>query len=183
MFSKFIALILLTVSAPILLLVSLIIVWSDKTPIIFRQKRIGLDNQLFLLYKFRTMKNNTPNIATHLIKDPSKYYIKMGLFFRKLSFDELPQLFNIIKGDMVFIGPRPALYNQDDLIKLRTNANLHKIKPGITGWAQINGRDSISIEEKVDLEKYYLRNKSLLLDTKIIVLTFLKVFLVSDVDH
>ena len=104
MFSKFIALILLTVTAPILFLVSLIILVSDKSPIIFRQKRIGLNNQSFHFYKFRTMKNDTPNIVTHLIEDPSKYYIKMGLFFRKLSFDELPQLFNIIKGDMDY-GP------------------------------------------------------------------------------
>ena len=183
MISRFIALILLIISSPLLIVIAIIIFLSDKTPVIFKQKRIGSNNQYFLLYKFRTMKNKTPNIATHLIEDPSKYYITTGALLRKLSFDELPQLYNIVKGDMVFIGPRPALYNQNDLIKLRTKNNLHKMKPGITGWAQINGRDSISIEKKVELEKLYLKEKSLFLNTKIILMTFLKVFLVSDVEH
>ena len=183
MFSKSIAIILLIIISPVLIIISIVILFSDKTPIIFRQKRVGLNNQNFFLYKFRTMRNNTPDIATHLLENPESFFIKYGSFFRKSSLDELPQLLNIIKGDMVFIGPRPALFNQHDLIKSRQDCGVHKLMPGITGWAQVNGRDSISIHKKVNFEKYYLDNKSLLLDTKILIFTIIKVFFGKDVDH
>lgn len=129
------------------------------------------------------MKKNTPNVATHLLDNPEQYLLKIGPILRKLSLDELPNLINIIKGEIVFVGPRPALYNQDDLMELRVNASIDKLKPGITGWAQINGRDEISIEKKVDLEVEYLKRKSFLFDCKIILLTFTNVLLRKGVKH
>jgi O-antigen biosynthesis protein WbqP len=129
------------------------------------------------------MKKNTPNVATHLLTNPQQYLLKMGGILRKLSLDELPNLINIIKGDMVLVGPRPALYNQDDLMALRVAAGVDKLKPGITGWAQINGRDEISIEEKVALEKEYLLRKSFLLDVAIVVKTFTNVLFSKGVSH
>lgn len=129
----------------------------------------------FKLYKFRTMKTDTPNVATHLLKNPEKYITSIGKFLRKSSLDELPQLINILKGDMTYVGPRPALYNQYDLIHLRTKAGVHRLLPGVTGWAQINGRDAISIKEKVKYDKYYLNNRSVKFDLKIVFLTVLRV--------
>lgn len=129
------------------------------------------------------MKTNTPNVATHLLENPSQYLFKIGSILRKSSLDELPNLINIIKGEMVFVGPRPALFNQDDLITLRALAGVNKLKPGITGWAQINGRDEISIEEKVSLEKEYLKRKSILFDVVIVVNTFTKVMRSKGVTH
>jgi O-antigen biosynthesis protein WbqP len=129
------------------------------------------------------MKKNTPNVATHLLTNPQQYLLKMGGILRKLSLDELPNLINIIKGDMVLVGPRPALYNQNDLMALRVAAGVDKLKPGITGWAQINGRDEISIEEKVALEKEYLLRKSFLLDVAIVVKTFTNVLFSKGVSH
>ena len=142
----------------------------------FKQKRVGLNNVHFWIYKFRTMKKDAPDIATHLVKDGTSLYTSIGPFLRKFSLDELPQLMNILKGDMTFIGPRPALYNQDDLIDLRSKAGVHHLKPGVTGWAQVNGRDELSIPDKVKMDEYYLKNKSLWLDIKILFLTLLKVF-------
>ncbi len=127
------------------------------------------------------MKKSTPDKATHLLKNSKDFYNKCGPFLRKYSLDELPQLFNIVIGDLNFIGPRPALYNQDDLKALRTEKKIHLIKPGITGWAQINGRDNISIEEKVDLDYYYMKNQSLLLDFKILLSTVYKILKSEDV--
>jgi len=129
------------------------------------------------------MKRNTPNVATHLLVNPPLYLLNIGKFIRKLSLDELPNLINIIKGEMVFVGPRPALYNQDDLMELRIKAGVDKLTPGITGWAQINGRDEISIEEKVSLEKEYLEKKSLIFDFKIIILTFSNILFSKGVSH
>jgi O-antigen biosynthesis protein WbqP len=129
------------------------------------------------------MKKNTPNVATHLLTSPEKYLLKIGKFIRKTSLDELPNLINIIKGEMVFVGPRPALYNQDDLMALRVAAGVDKLKPGITGWAQINGRDEISIEEKVALEKEYLKRKSFFFDVYIIFKTFTNVLFSKGVTH
>ena len=129
------------------------------------------------------MKKNTPNVATHLLTNPEQYLLKIGKFIRKTSLDELPNLINIIKGEMVFVGPRPALYNQDDLMSLRVAAGVDKLKPGITGWAQINGRDEISIEEKVALEKEYLERKSFLFDLYIIFKTFTNVLFSKGVTH
>jgi O-antigen biosynthesis protein WbqP len=129
------------------------------------------------------MKKNTPNVATHLLANPEQYLLKIGKFIRKTSLDELPNLINIFKGEMVFVGPRPALYNQDDLMYLRVSEGVDKLKPGITGWAQINGRDEISIDEKVALEKEYLKRKSFLFDIYIIFKTFTNVLFSKGVTH
>ena len=129
------------------------------------------------------MKKNTPNVATHLLINPEQYLLKIGMFIRKTSLDELPNLINIIKGDMVFVGPRPALYNQDDLMEFRVATGVDKLKPGITGWAQINGRDEISIAEKVNLEQEYLSKKSFLFDLEILVKTFTNVLFSKGVSH
>ena len=181
--SKFFSLILLICFSPILLIVAFAIIVDDGFPILFRQKRVGQNNAHFWIYKFRTMKKNAPDIATHLVKDGTSLYTSIGPFLRKFSFDELPQLINILKGDMIFIGPRPALYNQDDLIALRTQAGVHSLMPGVTGWAQVNGRDELSIPDKVKMDEYYLKNKSLWLNIKILFMTVFKVFKVDGVSH
>ena len=129
------------------------------------------------------MKVGTPDVATHLMEENVSVYTSLGPFFRKYSLDELPQLFNMLKGEMTFIGPRPALYNQKDLIRLRTKVGVDKLMPGVTGWAQINGRDELSIKEKVDMDFFYLNNKSSLLDIKILFLTFIKVFKAEGVEN
>jgi O-antigen biosynthesis protein WbqP len=181
--SKIFSLILLICLSPILLIVAIAIMIDDGFPILFRQKRVGQNNAHFWIYKFRTMKKDVPNIATHLVKDGTSLYTSIGPFLRKFSFDELPQLFNILKGDMIFIGPRPALYNQDDLIELRTQAGVHTLMPGVTGWAQVNGRDELSIPDKVKMDEYYLKNKSLLLNIKILFMTVFKVFKTEGVSN
>jgi len=183
MFSRLFALSLLILLSPIFLLVSLAILIEDGFPVFFSQKRVGINYTFFNIYKFRSMKKNTPNVATHLLDNPDQYLLKIGKFIRKTSFDELPNLINIIKGEMVFVGPRPALYNQDDLMALRVAAGVNQLKPGITGWAQINGRDEISIEAKVELEKEYLLRKSFLFDLSIIIKTFTNVLFSKGVSH
>ena len=181
--NRFFALILIVILFPIFLFVALAILMEDGFPIFFTQKRVGINNSFFKIYKFRSMKKNTPNLATHLLTNPDQYLLKLGKFTRKTSLDELPNLINILKGEMVFIGPRPALYNQGDLMALRIAAGVDTLKPGITGWAQINGRDDISIEKKVQLEQEYLYKKSFLFDVEIIVKTFTNVFLSKGVSH
>ena len=183
MFSRIVALVLVVLLSPIMFLILMAILLEDGFPIFFKQKRIGIGFSFFWIYKFRTMRKDTPNVATHLLENPEKYLLKTGNFLRKSSLDELPNLFNIIKGDMVFVGPRPALYNQDDLMALRIITGVDKLKPGITGWAQINGRDEISIQEKVSLEKEYLNRKSFFFDIKIIVKTLTKVVASKGVSH
>jgi O-antigen biosynthesis protein WbqP len=178
-----IAFLLFIALAPVFLLVGLLIFLQDGTPIFFVQKRVGKDYSFFSLYKFRTMKKNTPNVATHLLKDPQQYLLRLGGLLRKLSLDELPNLINIIKGDMVFVGPRPALYNQNDLMALRVAAGVDTLMPGITGWAQINGRDNISLAAKVALEKEYLEKKSLWLDIQIVWGTFFLLLRPKGVSH
>lgn len=167
--------ILLSILSPFLLIISLVIKVDSKGPALFRQRRIGRNNQEFILYKFRTMRTEAPDVATHLLKDPQSYITPFGKFLRKSSLDELPQLLNIIKGDMTFIGPRPALYNQHDLINLRTRCGVQTLRPGVSGWAQVNGRDCLEISEKVDYDCFYLERNSLTLDIKIIFFTVLKV--------
>lgn len=169
------SLIVLIILLPLMIIISIIIKVTSKGPIIFIQKRVGQNNRIFNMYKFRTMKTNTPNIATHLLIDPETYVTGVGKILRKTSLDELPQLINIIKGDMSVVGPRPALYNQDDLINYRTNYGISRLVPGLTGWAQINGRDELSIEEKVNLEKEYLEENNIFIDLKIIFLSVVKV--------
>jgi O-antigen biosynthesis protein WbqP len=183
MLNRLFALILLLGLSPLFLLVAISIFIEDGMPIFFKQKRVGINYTFFNIYKFRSMKKNTPNVATHLLDNPAQYLLKIGVFIRKTSLDELPNLINIIKGEMVFVGPRPALYNQDDLMALRTAAGVDQLKPGITGWAQINGRDEISIEEKVALEKEYLEKKSFLFDVVIVVKTFTSVLGSRGVAH
>ena len=183
MFNKFSALLLLIIFSPIFLLVSSAILIEDGFPVFFNQKRVGINYFFFNIYKFRSMKKNTPNVATHLLENPDQYLLKIGKFIRKYSIDELPNLINVIKGEMVFVGPRPALYNQDDLMELRVATGVSKLKPGITGWAQINGRDEISIHEKVKLEKEYLNRKSILFDFEIIIKTFTNVLFKKGVSH
>ena len=166
---------------PLFLLLALIILLDDGYPFLFTQERIGINKSRFKIYKFRTMKKDTGDIPTHLINSRSSYIIRSGYFMRKFSLDELPQLFNIIFGEMTLIGPRPALYNQDDLISLRQELGVNRLKPGITGWAQVNGRDKLSIQEKVELDCYYLKNKSFLLDIKIVLMTVKKVLFAKNI--
>jgi O-antigen biosynthesis protein WbqP len=181
--NRLIALFLFIVLSPLFIFVSFVILFEDGFPIFFRQQRVGQNNILFRIFKFRSMKKNTPNVATHLLKNPNSYLLRSGMVFRKFSLDEIPNLLNIIIGDMVFVGPRPALFNQDDLLLLRKEAGIDKLKPGITGWAQINGRDEISIEVKVELEKEYLEKRSLWFDLWIIIKTLFKVFERKGISH
>ena len=181
--NRLIAVLLFLVVSPISLAVALAIFFEDGFPIFFKQKRVGVNYTFFNIYKFRSMKKNTPNVATHLLENPASSLLRIGGVLRKLSLDELPNLFNIIKGEMVFVGPRPALYNQDDLMALRVAAGVDKLKPGITGWAQINGRDEISIEAKVELEKEYLKRKSVWFDLVIVIRTFTSVIFSKGVAH
>jgi O-antigen biosynthesis protein WbqP len=183
MITRLFALVLLVILSPIFLVVALVILIEDGFPVFFTQKRVGVNYMFFQIYKFRSMKKNTPNVATHLLVNPDQYLLKIGGFLRKLSLDELPNLINIIKGEMVFVGPRPALYNQDDLMTLRVATGVDKLKPGITGWAQINGRDDISIEKKVQLDQEYLQKKSFLFDIEIIIKTFTNVLFSKGVSH
>ena len=183
MFNRLFALIALLILSPVFLAVALAIFIEDGSPIFFKQKRVGVNYTFFYIYKFRSMKKNTPNVATHLLENPASYLLRIGGVLRKLSLDELPNLINIIKGEMVFVGPRPALYNQDDLMALRVVAGVDKLKPGITGWAQINGRDEISIAAKVALEKEYVQRKSVWFDFLIVVKTFTSVLFSRGVAH
>ena len=148
---------------------------TSKGPVLYWSDRIGLDNKIFKMPKFRTMRLDTPEVATHLLENPNAHLTPIGSILRKASLDELPQFWSVFKGDMSLVGPRPALYNQDDLITLRTEKKIHKLTPGITGWAQINGRDEISIPEKVALDEYYMRHRSFMLDMRILWRTLLKV--------
>jgi O-antigen biosynthesis protein WbqP len=183
MTEKFLSIFILIIILPFVLIIVLIIFFEDGFPIFFTQKRVGINYSFFNIYKFRSMKKNTPNVATHLLTNPDQYLLKIGKFIRRTSLDELPNLINIIKGEMVFVGPRPALYNQDDLMALRVATGVDKLKPGITGLAQINGRDDISIEKKVELEQKYLHTRSTLLDIEIIIKTFTNVLFSKGVSH
>jgi len=183
MFIRLLSIFFFFIFSPIFILISILIFLEDGRPIFFIQKRVGVDFSFFNIYKFRTMKKNTPNVATHLLTNPEHYLLNIGGILRKLSLDELPNLINIIKGDMVFVGPRPALYNQDDLMLLRVATGVDKLKPGITGWAQINGRDEISIEKKVQLEQEYMYKRSTLFDIEIIIKTFTNVLFSKGVSH
>jgi O-antigen biosynthesis protein WbqP len=174
--------------AAIILLIPFLLVWvlvkvTSPGPAIHWSKRIGKNNAIFLMPKFRTMRIGTPQLATHLLGDGKNYLTPIGSLLRKTSLDELPQLWSVLKGDMNLVGPRPALFNQDDLRDLRTNYDVHTIAPGVTGWAQINGRDELSIPEKVKYDKFYLDHRSLWFDIKIIFLTVYKVVLRADVSH
>ena len=167
---------------PFLLIIILIIITS-KGPVLYWSKRVGKNNKIFKMPKFRSMLINTPTVATHLLNNPDSYLSPIGSFLRTTSIDELPQLFCILKNDMSFVGPRPALHNQDDLISLRTNSDVDKLLPGITGWAQVNGRDKLSVANKVLLDIEYLNRQSFWFDVKILWMTFLKVIKRDEVSH
>ncbi len=168
---------------PLFFLVSLVVKLTSRGPVFYTSDRVGKDNRIFRMLKFRTMRIDTPPVATHLMGDPKKYLTPLGGFLRKTSLDELPQLLNVLKGDMSLVGPRPALFNQDDLIALRTEKGVHHLIPGITGWAQINGRDELPIPEKVALDVYYLANGSFRMDLQILFGTCINVLKRDGVSH
>ena len=164
-------------------LVSLFVKLTSQGPIVYWSDRVGRDNKIFRMPKFRTMRIDTPAVATHLLSNPEQFLTPIGSFLRRSSLDELPQLWSILRGDMSFVGPRPALFNQDDLIALRTRYGADKMTPGLTGWAQINGRDELPIPEKVQLDVEYMQQQSFWFDLKIIFFTFLKVLKKDGITH
>lgn len=166
-----------------ILIVAILVRLTSKGPALYWSDRVGKGNRIFRMPKFRSMRVGTPAVATHLLNDPKNYLTPIGSFLRKSSLDELPQLWSILKGDMSFVGPRPALFNQDDLIALRTEHGVHDLVPGLTGWAQINGRDELPISDKVKLDLEYLERYSLVFDIRILWLTFIKVLRRDGVSH
>ena len=174
--------VLVLLSMPMLIIAVLVKVTS-KGPALYWSDRVGIDNRIFRMPKFRTMRIDTPAVATHLMKNPDAYLTSVGSFLRKFSLDELPQLYSIFKGDISFVGPRPALFNQDDLVELRTGKGIHELIPGVTGWAQVNGRDELPIPVKVEFDAYYLKNRSFFFDLKILWMTFIKVVKREGVTH
>lgn len=183
MLDKLMAFVLLLIFLPIMIGISVVLKFVSPGPALYWSQRVGKDNKLFNMPKFRTMKLGTPAVATHLLKDSNSHLFPFGSFLRKTSLDELPQLWSILVGDMVFVGPRPALFNQEDLIEQRTSLNVHKVKPGVTGWAQINGRDELSIEEKVKFDHDYTLRKSFLFDLEILLKTFFSVLRKEGIKH
>jgi O-antigen biosynthesis protein WbqP len=184
---RFFDFLLAIVAATILLIpvvtVALMVRFTSRGPVIYWSDRVGRLNNIFKMPKFRTMLVDTPAVATHLLNNPDQYLTPVGSFLRRSSLDELPQLWSILIGDMSFVGPRPALFNQADLIALRTEKNVHLVTPGLTGWAQVNGRDELPIPEKVTLDAYYVEHQSLMLDCRILVMTFFKVIKRDGVTH
>ena len=174
--------VLVFVAIPLLLL-AVLVKLTSKGPVLYWSDRVGQDNQIFRMPKFRSMKTDTPAVATHLLQDPKQFLTPIGDFLRKSSLDELPQLWCVLKGDMSFVGPRPALYNQDDLIALRTEKGVYVLPVGVTGWAQINGRDELPIPQKVDLDADYLQRRSFWFDLHILWLTLIKVMRRDGVSH
>jgi O-antigen biosynthesis protein WbqP len=174
---------LLIVFAAPMALIALAVKLTSKGPVLYWSDRVGRWNRIFKMPKFRSMRTNAPQVATHLLSNPNAYLTPIGGFLRRSSLDELPQLFSVLNGDLSLVGPRPALFNQDDLIALRTEVGVHKLVPGITGWAQVNGRDELPIQEKVRLDCEYLRTRSFWSDIKILFLTILKVARREGVSH
>lgn len=166
-----------------MLMITLAVKFTSRGPVLYWSDRVGKNNIIFKMPKFRTMRTDTPPVATHLLTNPKHYLTPIGAFLRKTSLDELPQLFSIFKGEMSLVGPRPALFNQHDLIKLRTQREIHLTLPGITGLAQINGRDDITIPSKVNFDEYYVKNWSFFLDIQILLWTFIKVVRTEGVKH
>ena len=166
-----------------LLVVALAVKLTSPGPVLYWSDRVGRHNRIFRMPKFRSMRTDTPAVATHLLQDPDAWLTPIGAFLRKTSLDELPQLWSILAGDMSIVGPRPALFNQDDLIALRTERGVHELAPGLTGWAQVNGRDELPIPQKVELDVEYLRRRSFLFDLWIVWLTVIKVLRRDGVSH
>jgi O-antigen biosynthesis protein WbqP len=183
MFDLFLAVVAALILAVPLLLVALMVRLTSPGPVLYWSDRVGRHNKLFKMPKFRSMRVGTPAVATHLLADPTSYLTPIGSFLRKSSLDELPQLWSILTGDMSFVGPRPALFNQHDLVELRTRFGVHELVPGLTGWAQINGRDELPIPDKVKLDVAYLQQQSLWFDIRILWLTFVKVIRRDGVAH
>ena len=183
LFDLFLSSILLLIFAVPMLLVALLVKVTSAGPALYWSNRVGRGNVIFKMPKFRTMRTDTPALATHLLTDPDKFLTPIGKFLRKSSLDELPQLLSILMGHMSFVGPRPALFNQDDLIALRTDLGVHRLTPGLTGWAQINGRDELPIPVKVEFDRYYLVHHSFTLDMRILFRTFFKVVKSEGVKH
>ena len=175
--------ILVIVFAIPMALIALAVKLTSKGPVLYWSDRVGRWNRIFKMPKFRSMRTNAPQVATHLLPNPDAYLTPIGGFLRRSSLDELPQLFSVLNGDLSLVGPRPALFNQDDVIALRTESGVHNLVPGITGWAQVNGRDELPIPEKVRLDCEYLRTRSFWLDSKILFLTVLKVARREGVSH
>jgi len=182
-FDVLLALGLMLILAPLFLFVGLGVRLTSAGPVLFQTRRVGKNSRLFTMYKFRTMRIDTPQVATHLLKEPGQFLTPIGKLFRRTSLDELPQLINVVRGEMSLVGPRPALFNQDDLIALRTAKGVDALTPGITGWAQVNGRDELPIPEKVKLDEWYMRNRSFWLDLKIVGMTVFKVIRKEGVAH
>jgi len=182
-FDLLLALVAATVLAVPVLLVAVLVRLTSNGPILFWSDRVGRYNAIFRMPKFRSMRVDTPAVATHLLQNPDQFLTPIGGFLRKSSLDELPQLWSIICGDMSFVGPRPALFNQDDLVAQRTEMGVHELVPGLTGWAQINGRDELPIPQKVTLDAEYLRRQSFGFDVKILFMTFVKVIRRDNVTH
>jgi len=166
-----------------MLIIALIVRLTSPGPVLYWSNRVGKNNSIFSMPKFRTMKVETPAVATHLLASPEQYVTRIGRVLRRFSLDELPQLFSVLKGDMRFVGPRPALFNQDDLIEMRTRKGVHLLVPGITGWAQVNGRDDLPIPVKVGFDEYYLKHRSFAFDLKIITATFFSALASKGVRH
>lgn len=166
-----------------LAIIAILVKVTSPGPVLYWSDRVGINNRIFKMPKFRTMRVDTPAVATHLMKDPESFLTSIGLFLRKYSLDELPQLCSVLKGDVSLVGPRPALYNQDDLVALRTARGIHRLIPGITGWAQVNGRDDLPISVKVGFDTVYLKNKSFWFDLKILAMTAIKVLRREGVSH
>ena len=177
------SLVLIGMAAIPMIMIGILVKRSSPGSIIFWSSRIGIDNRIFRMPKFRTMRIDAPNVATHLLDDADRFLTPIGRILRKASLDELPQLFTVLKGDMSFVGPRPALYNQDDLIALRTARGVHRLVPGITGWAQVNGRDDLPIPIKVEYDAYYVQHQSLALDMRTILKTVFNVLKHEGVNH
>ena len=182
-FDLFFGVMLFTLLAIPISLIAIAIRLTSKGPTFYWSDRIGKNNNIFKMPKFRSMLSDTPDVATHQLDNPDSYLSPIGGFLRRSSLDELPQLFSVLKGDMSFVGPRPALFNQDDLVALRTEKGVDKLLPGITGWAQVNGRDELSIPDKVVLDVEYLNRQSFWFDMKILSMTFLKVIKRVGVSH
>jgi len=177
------ALLLLAILGIPMIVIAILIRLTSRGSALYWSDRVGIHNHIFRMPKFRSMRIDAPQLATHLFRDPDAYLTRIGGFLRRSSLDELPQLISILKGDISFVGPRPALFNQDDLVALRTQRGVDKLIPGLTGWAQINGRDSIPIPEKVELDAWYLRHCSFWFDMKILFMTVFKVMRTEDISH
>ena len=183
LFDLFLAIMIIVPLLVPMSLIAITIRLTSKGPVLYWSRRVGVGNSIFHMPKFRSMQVDTPAVATHLMTNPNAFLSPIGAFLRRFSLDELPQLFSVLKGEMSFVGPRPALFNQDDLITLRTEKGVDKLVPGVTGWAQVNGRDDLSIPEKVDLDVEYLNRQSFWFDLQILWITLLKVVRSEGVSH